>query len=96
MSNKEIHRYKMDNTNDLGYAAFCRVDLPKGAKIVNVSYVGGDIHLHAIVNPNHKKKERWFAVFTEGTPLEDYDKKTFDYIGMTHTVPTYHIFEVHD
>ena len=43
MSNKEIHRYKMDNTNDLGYAAFCRVDLPKGAKIVNVSYVGGDI-----------------------------------------------------
>lgn len=93
---KEIRRYKLDTINDLGYASYCRVDLPKGTKIINLSYVSNDIYLHAIVNPQHKKKERWFAVFTEGTPLEDYDKKTFEYVGMTNTVPNYHVFEVHD
>ena len=96
MSNKEIHRYKLDDMSDLGYTSFVRVDLPKGAKIINLSWVGGDIHLHAIVNPKHEKKARWFAVFTEGHPMDDYEKKTFEYIGMTNTVPNYHIFEVHD
>ena len=96
MSNKEIHRYKLDDTADLGYTSYIRVDMPKGGKIINLSYVSGDIYLHAIINTQHKKKERWFAIFTEGMPMEDYEKKTFEYIGMTQTVPTYHVFEVHD
>ena len=96
MSNKEIHRYKLDDTGDLGYSSFVRVDLPKGAKVINLSWVSGQIYLHAIVKPKHEKKARWFAIFTEETPLEDYEKKTFEYIGMTNTVPTYHVFEVHD
>ena len=96
MSNKEIHRYKLDDTDDLGYTSFVRVDLPKGSKIINLSCVMGDIYLHAIVNPRHEKKARWFAVFTEGRPMEDYEKKTCEYIGMIHNVPTYHVFEVHD
>ena len=96
MSNKEIHRYKLDDLNDLGYATFSRVDLPKGAKVINLSWVSGQIYLHAIVKPKHDKKERWFAIFTEETPLEDYEKKTFEYVGMTNTIPTYHVFEVHD
>jgi hypothetical protein len=96
MSNKEIHRYKLDNTNDLGPTSFCRVDLPKGAKVINVTYLYGDIYLHAIVNPKHEKKARWFAVYTEGYPMEDYEKKTCEYIGMTITNPTHHVFEVHD
>ena len=50
MSNKEIHRYKLDDVSDLGYTSFCRVDLPKGAKIINISYDGfSRIYLHAIV-----------------------------------------------
>ena len=97
MSNKEIHRYKLDDTNELiGYTAYCRVDMPKGAKVINISYVTGDIYLHAIVKPKHEKKARWFAIFTEGMPMEDYDKKTCEYIGMLNTVPTLHVFEVHD
>ena len=96
MSDKEIHRYKLDDTSDLGYTSYIRADMPKGAKIINLSYINADIVLHAIVNPKHKKKERWFAVFVEGAPMEDYEKKTFEYIGMTHSVPTYHVFEVHD
>jgi len=93
---KEIHRYILDDTKDLGYTSYCRVDMPKGAKVINISYGTSTIFLHAVVNPQHKKKERWFAIFTEGTPLEDYDTKTFVYVGMTNTVPNYHIFEVHD
>lgn len=96
MSNKEIRRYKVDSTNDLGSTTFCRVDMPKGSNIINLSYVNGDIMLHAVVNPEHKKRERWFAIFIEDTPMEDYEKKTFDYIGMTNTVPVYHVFEVHE
>jgi len=96
MSDKEICRYKLDDMSDLGYTSYIRVDMPKGAKIINLSYIGGTMWLHAIVNAKHKEKARWFAVFTEGTPMEDYEKTTFEYIGMTNTVPNYHIFEVHD
>ena len=70
--------------------------MPKGAKIINLSYIGGTMWLHAFVNPKHKEKGRWFAVFTEGTSMEDYEKKTFEYIGMVNAVPIHHVFEVHD
>lgn len=96
MSNKEIHRYKLDDISDLGYTSYCRVDMPRGAKVINISYVSGDIYLHAIVKPKHEKKARWFAIYLEGHPMEDYEKKTCEYVGMTNTVPIYHIFEVHD
>ena len=46
MSNKEIHRYKLDDIGDLGYTSYCRVDMPRGAKVINLSCVGGDIYLH--------------------------------------------------
>lgn len=93
---KEIRSYKLDRVDDLGDTSFVRVDMPKGAKVINVSYVAGRIYLHAIGNPEHKKKERWFAVYAEGTPMEQYEKKTCEYIGMAGTVPNYHVFEVHD
>ena len=96
MADKEICRYKLDDMSDLGYTSYIRVDMPKGAKIINLSYIGGTMWLHAIVNPKHKEKARWFAVFTEGTPMEDYEKKTFEYIGMVNAVPIHHVFEVHD
>ena len=94
--NKEIRRYKLEDTNDLGYTTFCRVELPKGAKIIDVSYGAGNMYIHVIANHNNKKKNRWFAIFSEGNPMEDYEKKTCEYIGMTHSVPNYYIFEVHD
>ena len=96
MSNKEIRRYKLDDTSDLGYTSFCRVDLPKGAKIIDISYGAGSIYLHAIANHHHKKKERWFAIFTEGKPMEDYEKKTCEYIGRVGVNPELYIFEVHE
>jgi hypothetical protein len=96
MSHKVIRKYKLDNMDDLGLANYVRVDMPKGAKIINVSHTFGFIYLHAIVNPKHKEKERWFAVFNEVVPIEDYEKKTFEYIGMVNGVRLYHVFEVHD
>jgi hypothetical protein len=92
---KEIRKYTLDSMDDLGYTAFVRADLPKGAKIINISYSAGYIFLHAIVNPEHKKKERWFAIFKEGTIMEDYEKKTFEYVGMIGD-NLHHVFEVHD
>lgn len=100
MSNKEIHRYKIDTIDELGLMSFCRVDMPKGAKVVNVSttwpHDGGKVQVHAIVNPKHKEKERWFAVVVEGQTIENYENKTFEYLGMVSGPRIYHIFEVHD
>jgi hypothetical protein len=97
---KEIRRYKVDTFDDLGAANFVRVDLPKGAKIIGVSHTwphdGGKIQIHAIVNPEHKLKERWLAIYCEEVPMEDYEKKTFEYIGMVNGPRLYHVFEVHD
>lgn len=96
MSNKEIRRYKLDDIDDLGITTFCRVDLPKGAKIIDVSRNGEKIYLHVIANHHNKKKDRWFAVFSEGKPMEDYEKKTCEYIGTIYSIHHYYIFEVHD
>ena len=100
---KEIRRYKVDTFDDLGSMAFCRVDLPKGAKVINVSTSwpfdlidNSVINIHAIVNPEHKLKERWFAIVVEGQTIENYEKKTFEYIGMVNGPRIYHVFEVHD
>ena len=32
---KEIHKYKVDTIDEVGLMAFCRVDMPKGAKVIN-------------------------------------------------------------
>jgi len=94
MNNKEIRSYKLDDINATG--TFCRTDMPAGAKVINISYSSGSIFLHAIVKPKNSLKKRWFAIYMEGSKLEDYDKKTFDYVGMVNIVPTLHVFEVHD
>lgn len=96
MSNKEIQSFKLDDINDIGYATFSRVDMPAGAKVINLSYTAGSLFLHAIVKPKHKLKQRWFAIYHESVSMEDYEKKTFSYVGMVNTVPLLHVFEVHD
>ena len=97
MSNKQIKKYKLEKVSEkVGYASYTKVELPKGAKILDVTYEDDIIYLHAIVNSMHRTKGRWFVTFEQDMPMEDYEKKTFEYIGMTNTVPTYHVFEVHD
>lgn len=96
MSNKEILSYILDDIKDIGYSTFSRVDMPAGAKIINTSYSAGKIFLHVIAKPNNKKKQRWFAMYMEGVKMEDYEKKTFEYLGMIPSVPTIHVFEVHE
>ena len=100
MNDKKITRFELEKTDDrIGYASFCRVDIHKGGKVVGVSKEFGKIFLHVIINPNHKKKERWFAIFEEDMPMEDYEKKTCEFIGKIHIemLDKYlYIFEVHD
>jgi acetoacetate decarboxylase len=97
MSEKKIIKFELEDLTDkTGYASFTRVDIPKGGKVIDVSYAGDKTYLHVICNPNHKKKERWFATFEESMPMEDYEKKTFEYIGRAGASPELYVFEVHD
>ena len=97
MSEKKIIKFELENVAEkTGYASFTRVDIHKGGKVIDVSYAGGKTYLHVIVNPNHRKKERWFATFEENMPMEDYDKKTCEYIGRVGVSPELYVFEVHD
>ena len=99
MSEKKIVKYELEDVSDKsGYASFTRVDIPKGGKVIDVSYSGytSKTYLHIIANHNNKKKERWFATFKEDMPMEDYEKKTFEYIGRAGVNPELYVFEVHD
>jgi hypothetical protein len=97
MSDKNIIKYELENVPErTGYYSCSRVDMPKGAKVIDVSYEGGTIYLHAIVNTKAKLKARWFDIYEESMPMENYDKKTCEYIGMVNVVPNLYIFEVHD
>lgn len=97
MSDKKIMKYLLDDMSDrVGYYSCNRVDIPKGGKVIDISYECGSIYLHIIVNPNHKDKERWFSIFEERMPMEEYDKKTCEYIGRVGVVPELYVFEVHD
>ena len=97
MSEKKIIKIELENIAEkTGYASFTKVNIPKGGKVVDVSVLDDKTHLHIICNPNHKKKERWFATFEENMPMEDYEKKTFEYIGRVNVVPELYVFEVHD
>lgn len=99
MSDKKIIKFELEDISEKsGYASFTRVDIPKGGKVIDISYAGGKTYLHVICNPNHKKKGRWFATFEEDMPMEDYEKKTCEYIGRVGTimVPELYVFEVHD
>lgn len=97
MSEKKIIKFELENLADkTGYASFSRVDIPKGGKVIDVSVAANKTYLHVICNPLHRKKERWFATFEEDMPMEDYEKKTFEYIGRVGVVPELYVFEVHD
>ena len=97
MSDKKIIKFELEKLSEkTGYASFTRVDIPKGGKVIDVSHSFSITYLHVICNPNNKKKERWFATFEENMPMEDYDKKTCEYIGRVSFNPDLYVFEVHD
>jgi hypothetical protein len=97
MSEKKVIKYQLENVADkIGYVSFTRVDIPKGGKVIDISFEDDIIYLHAVVNSNHRNKERWFATFEENMPMDDYDKKTCEYIGRVGVSPELYIFEVHD
>lgn len=97
MSKKEICKYLLGPLSNLsGYASWNRVDMPRGAKIINISVFDGKVYLHAIVDNRNNVKERWFALYMEDTFLECYDKKTSAYVGMINGSTVYHVFQVYD
>jgi hypothetical protein len=97
MSDKQIRKYELENIEErTGYYSCTRVDIPKGGKVIDISYENNIVYLHIIINPNHKVKERWFSIFEENMPMEEYEKKTFEYIGRVGVSPELYVFEVHD
>jgi hypothetical protein len=97
MTDRRIIKYQLEDISDrTGYYSCTRVDIPKGGKIIDISYETGVIYLHTIANPNHRNKERWFSIFEERMPMEEYAKKTCEYIGRVGVNPELYVFEVHD
>lgn len=107
MSDKTIKKYMLSESisEKSGYCSFTKVDLPKGAKVIDVSCSDGTTYLHVIADHRNKKKERWFATFKEDMPMEDYEKKTFEYIGRVSVITNLYtwgwpnqeyVFEMHD
>ena len=97
MSDKKIIKFKLEDISErVGYYSCTRVDINKGGKVIDVTHEDGTLYLHVVVNPNAKLKARWFDIYEENMPAENYDKKTCEYIGMVNVVPNLYIFEVHD
>ena len=97
MSEKKIIRIELENIAEkIGYVSFTKVEIPKGGKVIDVSVADDKTYLHVICNPLHKKKERWFVTFEENMPMDDYEKKTFEYVGRVGVSPELYVFEVHD
>ena len=91
---KQIEKYRVTDPDDLKSAiGYHRVDIPSGGKVLDVSIDAERVFLHVLVNPKHKKRERWFAIYREGVPMDNYEKKHYEYIGRLNK---HHIFEVHD
>ena len=91
---KVIHKFPMLN---LQHNAVLEVEMPKGAKVLDIQVQNETAMIWAIVNPKHSTRKRVFHVFGTGFEMEDYEKKHYDYIKTVQNGPlVWHIFEVHE
>lgn len=97
---KMIYKYPMGM--EIHHNAVIEMDLPKGAKILDIQMQGLIPMLWAIVNPKHETRKRTFHVFGTGFEMSDYDKKHYDYITTVQQSTVlggplvWHVFEVHE
>jgi len=100
---KMIFKYPL-GIEDLAHDSVHILSMPKGAKILDIQVQdtnqGQQPAIWAIVNPNKEKRDYIFHVFGTGYPMDDYEKKHYEYIktvqvkGLANLV--WHIFLVHE
>jgi hypothetical protein len=100
---KTIYKYPLGS---LRHDLVVEVEMPKGAKILDIQMQNGEPMLWAIVNPKHSLRKRVFHVFGTGFEMEDYEKKHYEYVKTVQQVKpsdvfrstwlVWHVFEVHE
>lgn len=67
-----------------------KIDMPIGAKVVDVAMQGGFPHLWVEVQDPEKVERRLFEVFGTGHPIPD----EYDHVGTFHDPPfVWHVYE---
>lgn len=96
---KEVHKFIIQEPNNDSHHI---IRMNKGGRVVSCAMDGNDIAIWAIVNPEHKLKERTFSVYTDNTNLTFWFKKTSTFVGTVVSKSgsmvdhSWHIFEEHD
>lgn len=97
---KMIFKYPLGM--DIYHNAVYEIEMPKGAKILDIQNQGGSgiPVIWAIVNPKKEKRKYVFHVFGTGFEMADYDKKHYEYIKTVRTGRltelVWHLFLVHE
>jgi hypothetical protein len=87
MSEKTIWKYTLD------LEAGWWLDMPRGAKVLNVAGVDGEICLWALVDPAEEKGTRYFWIYGTGHPISPGATHT-NYLGTAVLEPyVWHVFE---
>ena len=99
---KTIYKYPVGK--DVHHNSVIEIEMPKGARILDIQMQNGEPMLWAIVNPKHSLRKRVFHVFGTGFDMDDYDKKHYEYVKTIQKVHistpsksvwmVWHIFEV--
>ena len=95
---KVIHKYMM---GVVGHNSVVEIDMPKGAKILDIQIQHNQPVIWAVVNPKHKEHKHTYHVFGTGSEMTDYDKKHYEYVrtvqeNIDGAILVWHIFEVHE
>lgn len=98
---KMIYKYPLGM--DIHHNAVYEIEMPRGAKILDIQTQGGNIPvIWAIVNPKKEKRKYVFHVFGTGFEMYDYDKKHYDYVKTIQQTTAigvalvWHVFLVHE
>lgn len=91
---KVIYKYPLGK---IQHNSVIEIEMPKGAKVLDIQMQNGDPVVWAIVNPKHSLRKRVFHVFGTGFEMHDYEKKHYDHINTVQDgLLVWHIFEVHE
>lgn len=95
---KMIYKYPLGM--EIYHNSVYEIQMPRGAKILDIQAQGNIPVIWAIVNPNKETRKYVFHVFGTGLEMLDYDKKHYEYVGTVQqngfTNLVWHIFEVHE
>lgn len=95
---KMIFKYPLGE--DIHHNAIYEIEMPKGAKILDIQLQAGKPVIWALVNPKHKLRKYEFQIAGTGFELLDYDKRHFEYIKTIQAghlaALVWHIFLIHE